>query len=102
VFFSEVLDSLVRGFKEKVEMDALIIEINASRFANNIPANEVNHWVLRAMLTVPEQTSTTIDKILTFFVPILKRYFTKSSNDQHQCITAIEVRHIQSFALLSC
>ncbi|KAF4522384.1 hypothetical protein B566_EDAN012966 [Ephemera danica] len=90
VFFSEVLDSLVRGFKETVEMDALIIEINASRFANNIPANEVNHWVLRAMLNVPEHAGSTIDKVLPFFLPILARYFSKSTNDQHQCLTAVE------------
>jgi hypothetical protein len=36
VFFSEVVDSLTRGYDDKLHPDNLILEINSSRYAYNV------------------------------------------------------------------
>lgn len=42
VFLSEVIDSLARGFEDKLQCDNLILEINSSRYAYNVTVREVN------------------------------------------------------------
>lgn len=42
VFFSEVIDSLTRGFEDKLQCDNLILEINSSRYAYNVTLKEVH------------------------------------------------------------
>lgn len=42
VFFTEVIDSLTRGFEDELQCDNLILEINSSRYAYNVTVKEVN------------------------------------------------------------
>lgn len=42
VFLTEVIDSLARGFEDKLQCDNLILEINSSRYAYNVTVREVN------------------------------------------------------------
>lgn len=53
IFFSEVVESLKRGFDEKSNPDFLILEINSSRHAYNMTWNEVNFYVVKAALHLP-------------------------------------------------
>lgn len=41
VFLTEVVDSLARGFEDKLHCDNLILEINSSRYAYNVTVKEV-------------------------------------------------------------
>lgn len=41
VFLTEVIDSLKRGFEDKLQCDNLILEINSSRYAYNVTVREV-------------------------------------------------------------
>lgn len=42
VFFTEVIESLTRGFEDELLCDNLILEINSSRYAYNVTVKEVN------------------------------------------------------------
>ena len=58
MFYNEILDSIRSGIAELVPNDNTIIMINASKYAYNIPIEEVPQAVIRAILEGP-QTSTT-------------------------------------------
>ncbi|KAJ9593230.1 hypothetical protein L9F63_015229 [Diploptera punctata] len=45
LFFTEVVDSLTRGYEDKLHPDNLILEINSSRYAYNVSVREVNYFV---------------------------------------------------------
>ena len=47
VFYSEVLDSLVRGYHEKISPENLILEVNSSKFAYNVTVQELNSLVVK-------------------------------------------------------
>lgn len=40
----EVIDSLTRGFEDKLACDNLILEINSSRYAYNVTLKEVSFY----------------------------------------------------------
>lgn len=86
-------DSLSRGFKERLDTEDLKVEINSSRFANDIPAGEVSFWVSKVIFGMPSSVNDTIDKVLKYFKPILARYVTNAKSDQSNCISAIEVNY---------
>lgn len=86
-------DSLSRGFKERLDTEDLKVEINSSRFANDIPAGEVSFWVSKVIFGMPPSVNDTIDKVLKYFKPILARYVTNAKSDQSNCISAIEVNY---------
>ncbi|KAL7289116.1 hypothetical protein TKK_0017062 [Trichogramma kaykai] len=117
-FLSEVIESLHRGYQDKLECGPLIIEINCSRFAYDIPLNHVSYNVMKAILILPflqnekhlpcaniyrfykmkkeEIMSITateyfksLKKILTYFKPILVNYI-KPEIGQEDCLQAIE------------
>jgi hypothetical protein len=90
-FFNEVQDSLSRGFKERLDTEDLKVEINSSRFANDIPAGEVSFWVAKVIFGMPPCVEDSIDKVLKYFKPILARYVTNAKTDQANCILAMEV-----------
>ncbi|XP_059478813.1 translation initiation factor eIF-2B subunit epsilon [Neocloeon triangulifer] len=89
-FFNEVQDSLMRGFKEKVNTDDLVVEINSSRFANDIPASEVSQWVSKVIFGLPQQVSQPAKVVLSYFKPIFAKYVSNSAKDQLNCLTALE------------
>ncbi|XP_059060000.1 translation initiation factor eIF-2B subunit epsilon [Achroia grisella] len=94
IFLQEVIDSLARGFEEKLKCDFLILEINSSRYAYNIQLHEVNFFVVRALLSLPVLTESknvlvTLKDILKFFHPILNNYI-KTKSSIMDCLKAVE------------
>ena len=99
VFFTEVVDSLTRGYDDKLHPDNLILEINSSRYAYNVSVREVNYFVVKAILSLPIQARsanttpkylTEFNKLLKDFLPILQNY-VRNSEAQHDCLQALEV-----------
>ena len=99
VFFSEVVDSLTRGYDDKLHPDNLILEINSSRYAYNVSVREVNYFVMKALLSLPIQVRSVdstpkylmeFNKVLRDFFPILQNY-VRNSDAQHDCLQALEV-----------
>jgi hypothetical protein len=44
LFFTEVIDSLTRGFEDELRCEHLILEINSSRYAYNVTVKEVIYF----------------------------------------------------------
>jgi len=99
MFYSEVVDSLIRGFEDHVHCDNLILEINSSRYAYNINYREANFQVIRAMLTLNSKAElealnqvrfyTQLPSKLDYFLPVLKNYI-KTADSCEDCLSAIE------------
>lgn len=99
MFYSEVVDSLIRGFEDHVQCDNLILEINSSRYAYNINYREANFQVIRAMLTLNSQAElealnqvryyTQLQSKLDYFLPVLRNYI-KNVDSCEDCLSAIE------------
>ncbi|XP_022167672.1 translation initiation factor eIF-2B subunit epsilon [Myzus persicae] len=99
MFYSEVVDSLIRGFEDHVHCDNLILEINSSRYAYNINYREANFQVIRAMLTLNSKAElealnqvryyAQLQSKLDYFLPVLKNYI-KSTDSCEDCLSAIE------------
>ncbi|KAL5235524.1 hypothetical protein ACI65C_002934 [Semiaphis heraclei] len=99
MFYSEVVDSLIRGFEDHVHCDNLILEINSSRYAYNINYREANFQVIRAMLTLNTKAElealnqvryyAQLQSKLDYFLPVLKNYI-KTMDSCEDCLSAIE------------
>ncbi|XP_050437078.1 translation initiation factor eIF-2B subunit epsilon [Adelges cooleyi] len=99
MFYSEVVDSLIRGFEDHVHCDNLILEINSSRYAYNINYREANFQVIRAMLTLNSKAElealnqvryySQLQSKLNYFLPLLKNYI-KNVDSCEDCLLAIE------------
>ncbi|XP_047023506.1 translation initiation factor eIF-2B subunit epsilon [Helicoverpa zea] len=94
IFLQEVIDSLARGYEEKLKNDYLILEINSSRYAYNIQLNEVNFFVVRALLSIPvlaenKNVLSTVKDILKYFRPVLSNYI-KTKSSIMDCLRAVE------------
>ncbi|XKL63359.1 hypothetical protein PGB90_005723 [Kerria lacca] len=97
IFYNEVIDSLTRGYEDKLKCENLILEINSSRYAYNVTVNEVNYNILRAILSIQmNQEKPTmkeilqhVDSKLKYFTPILRNYI-KNEEAQRDCLPAIE------------
>ncbi|XP_030032331.2 translation initiation factor eIF-2B subunit epsilon [Manduca sexta] len=94
IFLQEVIDSLARGYEEKLKCDYLILEINSSRYAYNIQLHEVNFFVVKALLSIPVISQNknilgTIKDILKYFRPVLNNYI-KTKSSIFDCLRAIE------------
>ncbi|XP_045492377.1 translation initiation factor eIF-2B subunit epsilon [Colias croceus] len=94
IFLQEVVDSLARGYEEKLKCDYLILEINSSRYAYNIQLHEVNFFVVRALLSLPilmesKNVLVTVKDILKFFHPVLANYI-KTKSAIMDCLKAVE------------
>lgn len=94
IFFSEVVESLKRGFEEKSNADFLILEINSSRYAYNMALNEVNFYVVKAALSLPA-VSEAVEPIKGFMQvfaylgeKVIKNYI-KGDSSQNDCLNAI-------------
>ncbi|RZB40661.1 translation initiation factor eIF-2B subunit epsilon [Asbolus verrucosus] len=85
LFFTEVIDSLTRGFEDELQCDNLILEINSSRYAYNVTVKEVNFNVIKAILHMSLRLSTgpqyfsQFVRLLSYFAPILKNYIRNNS-----------------------
>ncbi|XP_075213307.1 eukaryotic translation initiation factor 2B subunit epsilon [Lycorma delicatula] len=95
IFYNEVLDSLIRGYTEKLPCDNLILEINSSRYAYNVTLKELNCLVVKAILNLPNDKTTPalywdeLKKRIIYFDPVLKKYI-RSTDSQKDCLLAIE------------
>ncbi|KAJ8727005.1 hypothetical protein PYW08_015402 [Mythimna loreyi] len=94
IFLQEVIDSLARGYEEKLKNDYLILEINSSRYAYNIQLHEVNFFVVRALLSIPvlaenKNIVNTVKDILKYFRPVLANYI-KTKSSIMDCLRAVE------------
>lgn len=96
IFFSEVLDSLNRGFDEKSNPDFLILEINSSRYAYNMALSEVNFFVVKAILSLRHITEANanslvaaINQVLTHLGPVFKNYI-RGDDAMMDCLKAVE------------
>ncbi|GLV37109.1 eukaryotic translation initiation factor 2B subunit epsilon [Carabus blaptoides fortunei] len=95
LFLTEVIDSLARGFEDKLQCDNLILEINSSRYAYNVTVREVNYNVVKAILNLPFQQSggqqylSSLRSLLTYFTPILVNY-VRNESAMTDCLQAIE------------
>ncbi|XP_011304047.1 translation initiation factor eIF-2B subunit epsilon [Fopius arisanus] len=102
MFLSEVIDSLLRGYQDKLNCDNLILEINSSRYAYNVSIREVTYNVVKAILMLPlyylSETKTTSNTVnyqktlrvmIGYFNAILQNYI-KTEDAQEDCLRAIE------------
>ncbi|XP_077285723.1 eukaryotic translation initiation factor 2B subunit epsilon [Arctopsyche grandis] len=94
LFLQEVIDSLARGYAEKLECDCLILEINSSRYAYNMSLQEVNYNVILALFNLPSIKSTTnlmksFEEIYKIFQPIIGNYI-KGIDAMVDCLKAVE------------
>lgn len=101
MFRQEVIDSLTRGYIEKLECDCLILEINSSRYAYNMSLQEVNYNVILAMLNIIQVNSTKSNmSIMKCFEEVLKTFrqiidnYIKGMDAMIDCLKAIEVRYL--------
>ncbi|KAF0309340.1 Translation initiation factor eIF-2B subunit epsilon [Amphibalanus amphitrite] len=111
LFYSEVLDSLVRGFQEKISPENLILEVNSSKFAYNVTVQELNSLVVKAILSVPEHGSderlaapaflARLQPVLTTFMPLLTNYI-KSEESELSCLRALEEFSCDHSAMSAC
>lgn len=102
MFLSEVIDSLLRGYQDKLNCENLILEINSSRYAYNVTIREVTYNVIKAILSLPlhylAETKTPVNSqnyqknlkaIITYFNSIILNYI-KNEDAQDDCLRAIE------------
>lgn len=92
-FFNEVYDSLQRGIEEKLIAENLILEINSSKHAYNVPMNEVNSLVLKAILKLTHQAGgdflVTLKEHMKYMLPVIQNYI-RSDESQKDCIYSLE------------
>jgi len=102
MFLSEVIDSLLRGYQDKLNCENLILEINSSRYAYNVTIREVTYNVIKAILSLPlhylSETKTLVNNknyqknlkdMITYFDTIILNY-VKNEDAQDDCLRAIE------------
>ncbi|CAH1159671.1 unnamed protein product [Phaedon cochleariae] len=95
LFFTEVIDSLTRGFEDNLLCDNLILEINSSRYAYNVTVKEVNFNVIKAILTMSLRQPTGVQyfshlsRLLSYFAPVLRNYI-RNENAMVDSLQAIE------------
>ncbi|KAK2575862.1 hypothetical protein KPH14_007234 [Odynerus spinipes] len=102
MFLTEVMDSLLRGFQDKLNCENLILEINSSRYAYNIFMREVTYNVVKAILSLSthylfegedrlsyQNYTKNLKIMISYFQPIILNYIT-SPAAQQDCLRAIE------------
>ncbi|CAA9998162.1 unnamed protein product [Nesidiocoris tenuis] len=103
VFYSEIVDSMLRGYEDKLPCDNLVLEINSSRYAYNVPLSEVNYNVVRAILTLEQNfTWESLADRLKYFKPLFVNYM-RNKDAMLECLNAIENNNeFGNFFGLSC
>jgi len=97
-FRGEAHESLLRGFKEGIKVDNLVLEINSSRHAYAVDAGQVIQSVLSSILEIASsevdsenevQLNTETKKCLKNFNGVLKNYI-KSPVAQRDCLSSLK------------
>ncbi|XP_046734185.1 translation initiation factor eIF-2B subunit epsilon [Diprion similis] len=112
MFLTEVMESLLRGYQDKVKCENLILEINSSRYAYNVGIREVSYNVVKAILILPmeylcnsgseilpDSYQKTLKLMLEYFYTVILNY-VKSDNAQTDCLRAIQDTAATSHAAL--
>lgn len=92
-----MIDSLNRGFQEKLKPDNLILEINSSRYAYNMSLKEVNFNVVKALFNLSvikeadEKMLSAVNEVFNTFGEVVRNYI-KTEESMEDCLSAIEVR----------
>lgn len=84
-FFSEVVDSLVRGYEETIKNENLVLEVNSSKHAYNIGIDDVYSTIAKALLHLPDKLtlnrpnsyatySAIVEKAIVRFAQFLMNY----------------------------
>lgn len=60
VFKAEIYDSMKRAYKDKVDCENLVSEINGSKFAYNISMDDINGLVMKQILSFPSILSKVV------------------------------------------
>lgn len=99
LFYTEVLDSLARGFEDRLPTENLCLEINSSRYAYNMAADDVPWHVVRAILNLPEHLAVKnpstapylvrLSPPLSYLKPVLANYI-RNAKGMKTCLQAIE------------
>lgn len=102
IFLTEVIDSLLRAYQDKLNCENIILEINSSRYAYNVGIREVTYNVIKGILLLPmhylgeekipvDNTSyqKTLRAMINYFTPIILNY-VKTDDAQEDCLSAIE------------
>ncbi|XP_043685945.1 translation initiation factor eIF-2B subunit epsilon isoform X3 [Vespula pensylvanica] len=102
LFLTEVIDSLLRGFQDKLNCENLILEINSSRYAYNVTMREVTYNVIKAILSLPlhylseikvpvnnQNYQKNLKIMINYFQPIILNYI-KTDVAQEDCLHAVE------------
>lgn len=71
-FLDEVLDSLIRGFEEKINHKNLILEVNASKHAYNISIEDIHSTIAKVLLLLPCKLNPKITSQKEYFDSIKK------------------------------
>ncbi|KAI9558918.1 hypothetical protein GHT06_015707 [Daphnia sinensis] len=113
-FYNEVLESLQRGYEEKIKGDNLVLEINSSKYAYNVTMKEVNMLVIKAMLSLPSVMTkkggsgtnddwAALRPILQHFLPVLRNYL-KNNQSMLDSLEALEEFGVNNpqFAKITC
>ncbi|GFS69475.1 translation initiation factor eIF-2B subunit epsilon [Nephila pilipes] len=97
-FYREVLDSLHRGYDERVQLENMILEINSSKHAYNISIKEVVSVLVKALLNLPFEYDANLTTIA--YGNMLKRLrisldkvifnYVRSADTQYTCLLAVE------------
>ncbi|XP_037071449.1 translation initiation factor eIF-2B subunit epsilon-like [Pollicipes pollicipes] len=108
---TRVLDSLVRGYSEKIRTENLILEVNSSKFAYNVTVQELNSLVVKAILSVPEHGCdqplpppaflAKLQSVLATFMPLLANYI-KNEESEWSCLRALETFSCEHAAMAAC
>ncbi|RWS27234.1 translation initiation factor eIF-2B subunit epsilon-like protein [Leptotrombidium deliense] len=97
-FYKEVLDSCQRAFDENVATENLILEVNSSKHAYNIPIKELAFLVSRAIFDLPAiqkksnpgvEYGSQLMSVFKRFLPFIKNYI-KSSESELCLLSAME------------
>ncbi|XP_057319505.1 translation initiation factor eIF-2B subunit epsilon [Microplitis mediator] len=102
IFLTEVIDSLLRAYQDKLNCENIILEINSSRYAYNVGIREVTNNVIKAILLLPlhylreekiyvdnVNYQKTLRAMINYFTPIILNY-VKTDDAQEDCLSAIE------------
>ncbi|KAH0550738.1 hypothetical protein KQX54_020665 [Cotesia glomerata] len=102
IFLTEVIDSLLRAYQDKLNCENIILEINSSRYAYNVGIREVTYNVIKGILLLPmhylgeekipvnnANYQKTLRAVINYFTPIILNY-VKTDDAQEDCLGAIE------------
>ncbi|CAG5104196.1 Similar to Eif2b5: Translation initiation factor eIF-2B subunit epsilon (Mus musculus) [Cotesia congregata] len=102
IFLTEVIDSLLRAYQDKLNCENIILEINSSRYAYNVGIREVTYNVIKGILLLPmhylgeekipvdnANYQKTLKAMINYFTPIILNY-VKTDDAQEDCLNAIE------------